>query len=508
MELTRAAVCVVMLLPPATLIGVTFPVLLGSTTFEPARIGARVGTLYALNTLGSIAGALASGLWLLDQFGSRVLLSAAAFASLSIGLAHAAVPPARRRLRLAAASCTALACVGLQMQLPDWDWKTLAAGMNVNFSRGGLIYEVLWAKEDSQGGVTTVTRERRGVTLRTNGKFQADDRTELVAQQGFALLPILFAPKYGSALNIGYGSGITAGVLSRFPFERIEIAELSPAIVAASDRYFGSLNFAASRDPRTHLTYNDGRNHLLVSSRLYDLITVEITSIWFAGAASLYSEEFYASCRRHLSRGGVLQQWVQLHHITRRDLLIIWNTLRQVFPYVSLWRQGTQGALLASMTPQQLRYEHIDAMNREPGASAVRERMPVPDFFSLLGAQELDPAGMNAILTELPRYVPSWFPALGISRDEYPILEYSTPRGYALPDSVEQENIAWLRSYRRQAHAALSGVPDSQAARRIDLLAAAGSRDCATLLRFGSAELAAEPLIRNVMRECHPRPFR
>jgi spermidine synthase len=508
MELTRAAVCVAMLLPPATLIGVSFPILLGTATFEPARIGARVGVLYALNTLGSIAGALASGLWLLELFGSRALLSAAAFASLLIGFAHAAVQPAGRPLRLAAASCMVIALVAVQARLPAWDWKTLAAGMNVNFSRGGLIYEVLWAKEDSQGGVTTITRERRGVTLRTNGKFQADDRTELAAQQGFALLPVLFAPSYGTALNIGYGSGITAGVLGRFPFTRIEVAELSPAIVEASDRYFGGLNFAASRDSRTRVTYNDGRNHLLVSSRVYDLITVEISSIWFAGAASLYSREFYESCRRHLNQAGVLQQWVQLHHITRRDLLILWNTLRSVFPYVSLWRQGTQGALIATLTPQQLQYEHIEAMNQEPGSAAVRARMPVADFFSLLGAQELDPAGMDAILSELPRYVPSWFPALGISRDAYPILEYSTPRGYALPDRVESENIAWLRGYRRQVHAAVSGVPDPRAARRIELLAAAGSKDCATLRRLGAAAPADALLVRDVVRECARGPSR
>lgn len=471
MELTRAAVCAAMLLPPCTLLGITFPILLGSAGFERERVGERVGRLYAFNTLGCIAGAVLTGFVLIDRLGSRNVLWACALASALIGVAYAARVDERRLQRTAAALGAAAVLTFVGTQLPPWDWKALAAGMNVSFNRGGMIYDVLWAKEDAQGGVTTITRERRGITLRTNGKFQADDHTELVAQQGFALIPVLFTPDYGSALNIGYGSGITAGVLSRFPFRSIEIAELSPAIVTAADRYYPQLNFRPTRDPRVRLVYNDGRNHLLVSRQAYDLITVEITSIWFAGAASLYSLEFYESCKRHLTQHGVMQQWIQLHHISRRDLLVIINTLRRVFPYVSLWRQGTQGALIASVQPQRISYLHVQAMNELPAAQPVRARMPVPNFFALLAAQQLGPEDVDALLGELPDYVPEALVPYAISTDYYPLLEYSTPRGYALPDSVEVENIRWLRRHQRQLLPALDGVPDAATQRALERFA-------------------------------------
>jgi hypothetical protein len=209
------------------------------------------------------------------------------------------------------------------------------------------------------------------------------------------------------------------------------------------------------------LVYNDGRNHLLVSRHAYDLITVEISSTWFAGAASLYSREFYELYKRPLTRHGVMQQWIQLHHITRRDLLVIINTLRSVFPYVSLWRQGTQGALIATLEPQRVSYPHVQAMNALPAVQPVRARMRVKNMLALLGAEQLDPATSTRCRVSCMSTCRSCSCPYAISNDYYPLLEYSTPRGYALPDRVEVENICWRRSHQRQLVPTLDGVPDA-----------------------------------------------
>jgi phosphoglycerate dehydrogenase-like enzyme len=73
------------------------------------------------------------------------------------------------------------------------------------------------------------------------------------------------------------------------------------------------------------------------------VISIEITSIWFAGAASLYNREFYQLARAKLRPDGVLQQWVQLHHMATTDLLTIIGTLRAEFAYVSLYGFSTWG---------------------------------------------------------------------------------------------------------------------------------------------------------------------
>lgn len=75
---------------------------------------------------------------------------------------------------------------------------------------------------------------------------------------------------------------------------------------------------------------------------------MEISSIWFAGAASLYNQEFYRLAVPKLKSDGVLQQWVQLHHMSPTDFLTIIGTLRAEFSYVSLYLVGGQGILIAT----------------------------------------------------------------------------------------------------------------------------------------------------------------
>src|SRR4029079_16689882 len=137
--------------------------------------------------------------------------------------------------------------------------------------------------------------------------FQGDDGPEMSAQRRFAHFPSLFVKQDRRALVIGLGTGSTLGTVAAYPFERIDVAEISPAIVEASRRYYAEQSFFALDDPRVHLSLNDGRNLLLVATEPYDLITSEWTSVCFAGAASLYSREFYELARSRLTESGVLQ---------------------------------------------------------------------------------------------------------------------------------------------------------------------------------------------------------
>ncbi|MCK5797668.1 MAG: fused MFS/spermidine synthase [Deltaproteobacteria bacterium] len=72
---------------PTTLMGATLPLLsrfLVSTETEHARIGIRVGTLYAINTLGAVLGTFFGGFVLLPSLGLRATNILAAGANLSI----------------------------------------------------------------------------------------------------------------------------------------------------------------------------------------------------------------------------------------------------------------------------------------------------------------------------------------------------------------------------------------------------------------------------------------
>ena len=228
------------------------------------------------------------------------------------------------------------------------------------------------------------------------------------------------------------------GTLAAYPWEHIDLAEISPAILEASRLYFRRQSRDALDDPRVTTHVNDGRNVLLVASAPYELITMELTSVWFAGAASLYSREFYELARARLAPGGVLQQWVQLHHIRRSELATILRTLRAVFPEVALFVGGGQGILVASATPlvaSEARLARLEAH---------------PPLGELLGGERLATLLDDMTLTprELERYVAESAGA-ALSTDDNLMLEYATPKGNVMNyDASLAATLAELQGYR------------------------------------------------------------
>lgn len=68
-SLLRFLVAGVILLPPTTCMGATLPLLSRFVTTNISQVGDRVGTLYAVNTLGAVVGAIGAGFALLPMLG-------------------------------------------------------------------------------------------------------------------------------------------------------------------------------------------------------------------------------------------------------------------------------------------------------------------------------------------------------------------------------------------------------------------------------------------------------
>lgn len=450
-ELVRAAVALVVLLVPTVCMGLTFPLLLRRVAGR-SDVARQVGRLTAVNTLGSILGALGCGYLLLPWAGSEWTLRGVAVTFASCGLIAAWVlrPPQRSAGAGRPTPRKALGvwcgCAALTLLTPGWDLRLMTNGANVYFQSAPPPDELVFVREDVHGGWTSVAKRGAVHTLYTNGKFQGDDGAELVAQRSFAHFPALFVQRFGRALVIGLGTGTTLGTIASYPFERIDVAETSPAIVEAAQRYFGPSNRESLSDPRVRLKLNDGRNVLLLSSEPYDLVTIELSSVWFAGSANLYSAEFYELCRQRLVDGGVLQQWVQLHHIRRQELGVVLRTVRQAFDHVALFVAGRQGIVVASNRPLVASRSKLAALSRRP---AIRQTLPW-EADADGGLQTL----VRALLLsgeELDRFIRESASPAGavVSTDENLYLEYATPKGNVMRyDTSLARTMAHLESYR------------------------------------------------------------
>ena len=78
----------------------------------------------------------------------------------------------------------------------------------------------------------------------------------------------------------------------------------------------------------------DGRNFLLASRDTWDCIISEPSNPWISGSAKLFTREFFADARTHLSPRGVFGQWVQLYGMDPTAVRSLARTFRDVFPHV------------------------------------------------------------------------------------------------------------------------------------------------------------------------------
>jgi spermidine synthase len=437
-EACRALAAFAILALPTYWMGTTFPLLLGRIAGR-RDVAAAVGRLTVANTIGTIFGSILTGYFLLPTLGSQGSLRAVAagFAASAFVAAWAA------RGRVASSSggrlyAFAAAAAVLALVAPSWNLARLTNGSNVYFWGRPAPDKIEFAREDVHGGFTSVETLGGVHTLLTNGKFQGDDGFEMTAQRRFAHFPSMFVDRWENALVIGLGTGTTLGTISSYPWKHIDVAEISPAIVEAAHTYFKGPNRGALDDPRVHLYLNDGRNQLLVSTTSYDLITMELSSVWFAGAASLYSKEFYELARARLTPTGVLQQWVQLHHIRRQELAVIVRTLRASFPHVALFVGGAQGILVASGRPLVASRENLAKLAVRP---AIVETLGGASFDDVLAELVTSEADLDRFVAE------SDAPSL-LSTDDNLYLEYATPKGnvFDYKASLDQA-VATLRRY-------------------------------------------------------------
>jgi spermidine synthase len=333
---------------PTVLMGLLLPLAGRILVRRTAATGRGVGNLFAVNTLGCMAGAAVTGLALIPWLGIQKSIVLLCGAQVLLGLAlilSAPELPLPRRFRWAAPT-TALVLVlmaGLPMQ----------GRIYSSANRPGMPKsESIFYREGASSIVEVLESPDGNRDLIINGSLNASPypvSVGLRAHRLIAQLPLLLHRDPRRLLLLGLGSGLTAGAALPFdPLESIECAELSREVGQANG-YFERWNHGVARSPRFKITFEDGRNFMLTSTRAYDVITLEsIHPKWDAGNASLYSREFYRLCKSRLGPGGFVSQWAPLNGMTLQEFRTILRTFSEEFPHASLWFVQPTGYLAST----------------------------------------------------------------------------------------------------------------------------------------------------------------
>ncbi|MFN0316454.1 MAG: fused MFS/spermidine synthase, partial [Burkholderiales bacterium] len=297
-EIVRGVVCWLAMFPPALFIGAIYPVAMECIgRAHAANPIQALGRAAAFNTLGNIAGVILGAFILLPHLGALHSIQLLAVVCMILGTVT--LWRERGTTRIYRWAPAALAALLLLAQPNSFDYDKLATGSNVYF------FPQAWGRvidhaESVDGGLTSVAvqefKDHPPIrTLLTNGKFQGNDANtgEMQAQLGIALSSLLHTSHRESALAIGYGTGVSARTLHEAGFKQLDVVDLSADILRMANKHFASVNDRVTEKAGVSTYVTDGRNFLMLQERRYDLIGMEISSIWFAGAASLYNQEFY-----------------------------------------------------------------------------------------------------------------------------------------------------------------------------------------------------------------------
>ena len=339
------------LFPPTLLIGAVFPVVSSLYTREQAeKVGQRIGTVNALNTLGAILGSLVPGFLLVPLLGLRNTSLALSAVNLALGAgAMWLVGRARPQVRW-----TPLPVLGVMLIAV----LAMPPGLYLGFREGPSKYLVFY----EEGVETTVAvfdvAEQNFKVSFVNGRIEVP--TDAVSMRAFRLLghlPPLLRPEARNALVLSFGNGVAAGSLDTHSIPVIDAVDLSPEMIEAAKVYWQE-NYHVLHSPRLHLRVEDARNYLLQTGEQYDIITTDATHPSNASSWALFTREFYELVQQRLSSDGVFIQWLPFHSLTEADYKAIMRTFRSVFPHATLWYTGGSHTFLLS-TPQRLTEEAL-----------------------------------------------------------------------------------------------------------------------------------------------------
>jgi len=405
--------CLVVLLLPTTLIGVSFPLATELTIQRMGHLGRRVGLLYSLNTLGGVLGSLCGGFLLLPYLGSQwamMLLISANFAL--FGAIWASQPTLRTDRVVLRQGAVAAAVIALSFVALGRGYLTQEL---TNF-QGANVLELRESHEATYVVLEYDTEvSGRFVQLVVNSKSYASNKPPgRRYMAALAHYPTLLHRDPKDALVICIGTGTTVGSLTTYPdLSRIHAVDLTRNVFDFAP-YFVPLNHSFHENDRVEQVVADGRHFLMSNPQEFDVLTFEPPPPHDAGVVSLYSEEFYALARARMRPGAVLAQWAPMD-IGRGDLSkMIIKAMMAEFPHVSLWMPNRmEGVAIASMEPLKIDVAEVTRRMQIPAVKADLDSVGITSVDHFLGSFIAADAALERYIADVPSVT-----------DDRPRLEY------------------------------------------------------------------------------------
>ncbi len=364
------------ILPAAILWGASFPLALAAVASRGHDPGRLVGEVYAVNTFGAVIGAIGFSMIVIPWMGTQqaqqlmIVLSGVAaiimFATFLRPVSANVLSVIHSRLQVlfvpVALAVVLWFVVFFTQNVAPTEWGMIAYGrflptwisrlvpgitaeQDIPFDSDTLDIFCTYAGEGMNESVV-VTMSTYGVqNFHCSGKVQASSQpADMRLQRMLGHIPALIQENPETVLVVACGAGVTAGTFVLYPsIKRIvicEIEQLVPKFVAPK---FENENYGVINDTRTEVIYDDGRHYINTTKEKFDIITSDPIDPWIKGSATLYTEEYFTICKKHLNPGGVMTLWIPFYESSSESVKSLVATFFNVFPDGIIWSNDSLG---------------------------------------------------------------------------------------------------------------------------------------------------------------------
>lgn len=311
---------------PSVLLATTSPIVIRLTANE--RIAGSAGRVYALSTVGSIAGTFFTAFLVIPEIGTR--LGHYLCAGL-VAVALAALFAETRRWRGVAATVAGVALL--------YPWPPALPAHVI--LRTESIHNIIEVHDHPNVRALYLNYTTGVQTLEVKGQVLTGEYFDL-----FLLGPHLSGGR--KVLMLGAAGGVSMKQIAAvFPDAEITGVDLDPAVIRVARDYFGLKDH-----PRIRLVAEDARWFLAQTGERYDVIAIDL---YVTGTIPFFTAttEFFALARARLTENGVLMMNVLSRRRGEEHIAPFVGTLAAVFPSVYAASFGNY-LLVATNQPTEL----------------------------------------------------------------------------------------------------------------------------------------------------------
>ena len=407
---------------PTFLMGAQFPVVVRLVARNLKTLGHHVGTAYASNTVGTILGSLIGGFLLIPLLGVQNTILWAVFINIVLGIILLYTSSLQVNFKTYVLPGLLLVWVLGARGIDSWDKAVISSGSFMPYRieelEGAIQHKnkILFYKEGLHTTVTTELSVDGNIFLRVNGKTDAslglDMRTQLLS----GYLPMFFHKNPEDVLVVGQGSGVTLGAVTQFPSKTIDLVEISSSVIEGS-RFFDPFNHHALDDSRVSVFLEDGRNHITLTEKQYDVIISEPSNPWISGVGALFTQDFYELANTRLKPGGIMCIWMHTN-MSPESFKSISRAFLSVFPNVTMWESivGDDYLLIGSHQPYTMPFEKVKRLLEDPVQGRELKRLGISSVRDLMGLLVMNQEELKKFSMGAP-----------IHTDDNSLLEFGAP---------------------------------------------------------------------------------